>query len=129
MLSLTIIHENHEGLLAEITALLAENNIVLHDFSGEVIADTAVIKFVPDPYHKCFQLLTDSGYQVIASQSLLLRLQQGPGVLAKLSRELADCNIEIRSMHIVNRSENSALVALEVDSPMRARKQLKALLV
>lgn len=129
MLSLTIINENHEGLLAEITTLLAENNIVLEDFSGEVIADTAVIKFVPDPYHRCFELLTDAGYQVIASQSLLLRLKQGPGELAKLSRELAECNIEIRSMHIVNRSETGALVALEVDAPKRAREQLKDLLV
>jgi len=116
-------------LLAEITALLADHQIMLHDFSGEVIAGTAVIKLVPDPYHKCFKLLTDSGYQVITSQSLLIRLEQGPGALAKLSRELADCNIEIRSMHIVNRSENAALVALEVDAPGLARKQLKKLLV
>ena len=129
MLNLTIINENHEGLLAEITALLAEHKIVLHDFSGEVIADTAVIKIVPEPYHKCFQLLTDSGYQVIASQSLLIRLEQSPGVLARLSRELANSNIEIRSMHIVNRSENAALVALEVDAPGHARKLLKSRLV
>jgi hypothetical protein len=129
MLSLTIINENHEGLLAEITALLAENNILLRDFSGEVIGDTAVIKFIPDPYHRCFKLLTDSGYQVIASQSLLLRLKQGPGELARLSRELAECNIEIRSMHIVNRSETGALVALEVDAPRQARKHLKEILV
>ena len=129
MLNLTIINENHEGLLAEITALLAEHKIVLHDFSGEVIADTAVIKIVPEPYHKCFQLLTDAGYQVIASQSLLIRLEQSPGVLARLSRELANSNIEIRSMHIVNRSENDALVALEVDAPGNARKLLKSRLV
>ena len=129
MLNLTIINENREGLLAEITALLADHDIVLHDFSGEVIADTAVIKLVPDPYHKCFELLTDAGYQVISSQSLLIRLEQSPGVLAKLSRELAACNIEIRSMHIVNRSEDGALVALEVDEPGLARKQLKEYLV
>ncbi len=129
MLNLTIINENREGLLAEITTLLADNEIVIHDFSGDVVADTAVIKLVPEPYHKCFKLLTDAGYQVIASQSLLIRLEQRPGALAKLSRELADCNIEIHSMHIVNRSENSALVALEVDAPQQARKQLKALLV
>jgi len=129
VLNLTIINENREGLLAEITALLAENGIVLHDFSGEVISDTAVIKLVPDPYHKCFRLLTESGYNVIASQSLLIRLEQSPGVLARLSRDLADHDIEIRSMHIVNRSENSALVALEVDAPVQARKQLKKYLV
>ena len=129
MLNLTIINENHEGLLAEITALLADHGIVLHDFSGEVIADTAVIKLVPDPYHKCFDLLRDSGYQVMTSQSLLIRLEQSPGVLAKLSRELADNNIDVRSMHIVNRSETGALVALEVDAPGQARKHLKKLLV
>lgn len=129
MLNLTIINENREGLLAEITALLADHGIVLHDFSGEVISDTAVIKLSPEPYHKCFKLLTDAGYNVIASESLLIRLEQGPGVLARLSRELADNDIEIRSMHIVNRSETGALVALEVDAPKQARKQLKEYLV
>ena len=129
MRNLTIINEDREGLLAEITKLLADNKIVLHDFSGETIAETAVIKLAPDPYNKCFRLLIDSGYQVIANESLLIRLSQTPGALAKLSRELADGGIEIRSMHIVNRSEDGALVALEVDEPGLARKQLKEYLV
>ena len=129
MLSLTIIHENKEGLLAEITALLADNDVQLHDFSGELVLNTAVIKLVPGPYHKCFSLLVDSGYRVIASQSLLIRLGQQPGTLARLSRELAENEIEIRSMHIVNRGEDEALVALEVDSPGLARELLKNRLV
>ena len=43
MKALTIIQENHAGLLAEVTTLLEKQGVPLIDFAGQVVGDTAVI--------------------------------------------------------------------------------------
>jgi hypothetical protein len=73
--------------------------------------------------------LNDAGYRVIASEHLLVRLQKHPGALAKLSRRLAEQGINVRGMHIVNRDENTAVVALETADHEKAREALKDILM
>jgi hypothetical protein len=76
-----------------------------------------------------FRLLSDAGYRVIASEHLLVRLHKEPGALAELSRRLAKQDINVRGMHIVNRDEDNAIVALETIDHKKARKVLRDILV
>ena len=58
MKALTIIQENHSGLLAEVTTVLEEQGIPLIDFAGQVVGDTAVISLTVEPYKETFRLLS-----------------------------------------------------------------------
>jgi len=75
MKALTIIQENHSGLLAEVTTLLEKQGIPLIDFAGQVVGDTAVISLTVEPYKETFRLLSDAGYRVVTSDHLLVRLR------------------------------------------------------
>lgn len=126
---LTIIQEDHPGLLAEVTTLLEREKINVTDFSGTSVGNTAVISLSISRYKDAFRLLSDAGYRVVASEHLLVRLQKHPGALAELSRRLTDQGINVRGMHIVNRDEDTAVVALETADHEKAREVLQDLLV
>ncbi len=126
---LTIVQEDHPGLLAEVTALLAEDNIAVEDFTGTSVGATAVLTLTVGPYRRAFRLLSKAGYRVVASEHLLVRIERRPGALAELSRKLADADIDVRGMHIVNKDERTGIVALETADYEKARKILKDVLV
>ena len=126
---LTIIQENHPGLLAEVTSVLERAKIEILDFSGQVVGDTAVISLQLRPYRTAFRLLSNAGYRVISHENLLVRLEKQPGALAALSRRLADAQVDVRGMHIVNKDQAAVIVALEARQPDKARSVLADLLV
>jgi hypothetical protein len=126
---LTLVQENHPGLLAEVTALLAQEGIAVEDFTGTLVGDTAVLTLTVGPYRRAFRLLSKAGYRVVASEHLLVRLERRPGALAELSRRLADAGIDLRGMHIVNKDAETGIVALETADYEKAREVLKDILV
>jgi len=126
---LTIIQENHPGLLAEVTTALERAKIEILDFSGQVVGETAVISLQVQPYRVAFRLLSDAGYRVISHEHLLVRLDKRPGALAALSRRLADAQVDVRGMHIVNKDESACIVALEAIQADKARTVLADSLV
>jgi hypothetical protein len=126
---LTVIEKNHAGLLAEVTSVLEQAKIEILDFTGQVVGDTAVISLQLRPYQAAFRLLSNAGYRVISHDHLLVRLDRNPGALAALSRRLAEAEVDVRGMHIVNKDEAACIVALEATQVDKARAVLSDLLV
>jgi hypothetical protein len=126
---LNIIQEDHPGLLAEVTTVLEKEGIAVHDFAGLTVGNTAVISLTIERDKEAFRLLSDAGYRVITSEHLLIRLDKHPGALAELSRRLAQANVNVRGMHIVNNDETAGIVALETVDHEKAREVLKDILV
>jgi len=126
---LTIVQEDHPGLLAEVTTLLAKDGIGVDDFTGTSVGSTAVLTLTVKPYRRAFRLLSGAGYKVVASEHLLVRLERHPGALAELSRKLAQANVDMRGMHIVTQDERAGIVALETPDPDKAREVLRDMLV
>ena len=129
MKTLSIVQEDHPGLLAEVATLLEQEGIAVSDFAGQTVGNTAVLSLTAERYKDVFRLLSDAGYRVIASEHLLVRLERQPGALAELSRRLAEAEVDVRGMHIVNKDEKAGIVALETADHKKARKILKDILV
>ena len=129
MKGLTIIHEDHPGLLAEVATLLEQEGIAVQDFAGVSVGNTAVLSLTVERYKDVFRMLSDAGYRVVASEHLLVRLEKHPGALAELSRRLAEANVDVRGMHIVTKDEKAGIVALETIHYEKAREVLKDIIV
>lgn len=129
MKTLNIIHEDHPGLLAEVTTLLEKEGVAVQDFAGLSVGNTAVLSLTVENFEQVFRMLSDAGYRVIASEHLLVRLEKHPGALAELSRRLAEENVNVRGMHIVTKDEKTGIVALETIDHEKAREILKDILV
>ncbi len=75
------------------------------------------------------RIIDRSGIQGFVSEHLLIRIEDHPGALADISRRLANAQVDIRSMHFVNKEADSCIVALETENDYRARQVLHKLLV
>ena len=62
-------------------------------------------------------------------EQILLGIQDEPGALAEISRKLANEQIDIRSVHLVDREGEKAIVALETENDYRTRQILRDLIV
>ena len=129
MKSLTIIQENRAGLLAEITTLLEHHKIDLRSIDGSTAGSLAVINLIANPCQVCFEVLKSAGFKVFANEQILVRVEDQPGALADISRRLANAQVDIRSIHIVNREGTHCIVALETENDFSARQVLHDLLV
>lgn len=129
MRTMVIIQPSHPGLLAEVTGLLASKQVDLGDLSGQVVGDTAVISIQAQNYRRAYRVLSQAGYHVFANETLLVRIEQSPGALAKLSQRLADAGVDVRGLHFVNKDAQAGIVALETADPGSARAILKDQLV
>ncbi len=129
MKSMTILQETRPGLLAEITTLLELQGINLHTIEGDTVGDTAVISLTSERYDDCFSALTEAGFKVFAHEQILVGIEDQPGALAEISRRLANEQVDIRSIHFVNRQKERCIVALETENDYRARQLLHDLIV
>ena len=129
MKSLTIIQETRAGLLAEITTLLEQHKIDLRSVDGSTVGSLAVINLTAEPYQVCFQALTDAGFKVFANEQILVRVKDQPGALADISRRLANVQVDILSIHIVNREGEHCILALATENDFSARQVLQDELV
>ncbi|HSM68413.1 MAG TPA: ACT domain-containing protein [Xanthomonadales bacterium] len=129
MKSLTIIQNTRPGLLAEITTLLESNGIDLRSIDGNTVGTLAVISLTAEPYRDSLSVLADAGFKVFVNEQILVHCPDKPGALAEISRRLANVQVDIRSIHFINRETDHCIVALETDNDYAARKVLKDLLV
>jgi len=126
---LRVVVPNRPGLLAELTAVLAVKGIDIENITVETHGAGAIVRMDVADEARAMEVLTDGGYHVVSDQVILARLLDKPGALAVISRELADAEINIRSLHHVRRDGGYALVAISTDDNYRARKVLGEVIV
>jgi hypothetical protein len=121
---LRVVVPNRPGLLAELTEVLAKKNISIEDITVETHGAGAVVRLNVENEELAMEALNDAGYPAVSDAVILARIEDKPGALAELSRELADEQINIRSLHHVRREGGHAFVAISTDDNYRARKLL-----
>ncbi len=131
MKSLTLIASDRMGLIAEISQLFARRGINIADINARSMGRDAVIHLViaRDLDTATLQALEERGYHLMAEEAILVRVRDEPGALAQLSRLLADAQIDIRGLTMMQRQQGHSLVAIGASDPDRARVLLAGVLV
>src|SRR5579862_6410218 len=124
MRSIKVVVPNRPGLLAEVTEVLAAQSISIDHIVVETHGAGAVVRMALENDDAALTVLTDAGYHALSDDVLLARLEDKPGALALLSRRLGEANVNIRSMHHVQRDGGYSLVAVSTDDNAQARKLL-----
>ena len=123
--------KNEVGVIAGLTSLLADQgiNIVGLDAEGADSSGIIVISTEDDHHHRALLVIANAGYKAISDESLVIRLRDEPGALAKIAERFRRHNINILSLHIVNRTEGFTTVSLSADDFATARKLVQDELV
>ncbi len=126
---LHVLAPNQPGVLARIAEALAAAGVNIEDFDVESHDAEGIISLTVDKYDEALHLLRDLGYRAITQDTLLIRLEDKPGALAKIAVRLKDAGLDLRSMHIVRRSGEFSIVSLVASDNASAAAVLRDVLI
>lgn len=129
MKHVTVIASDRTGLIAELSGILAARGINIAGITAQKAGGDAVIHLEVDRYDDTVLALQEENFHVAAEEAVLVRIVDQPGALATLSRRLADHQIDIRSVTMVQRHQGYSVVAIIAGDTQSTRELLVDILV
>lgn len=112
---ISVFLENRAGQLAEITGILAENNIDMRAISIAETADYGVLRMIVDNAETTTSILLSHGYILSMTPVLVIKVPDQPGGVASALKVLADGNIDIEYMYsLFTHAEGNAYMVFRV---------------
>ena len=110
-----VMAKNEVGVIADISRVLADNEINIETISTESLDDKGSISLTTNDYDGALRALTEAGFKTVTDDSLLVNLQDEPGALAKVAEKLKQGGVNIQSLQIVDRRGDYTTVAILTD--------------
>ncbi len=104
--------ENKSGRLAEITSLLAENDINIRALSVADTADFGILRLIVNDVEKAREKLQEGGFTVGKTNVLAVEVADQTGGLATVLKALhgAELNVEYMYAFVNKTGENAVLI-------------------
>lgn len=117
---------NDVGVIADISRALADAGINIETISVEKLDDKRIISLITDAHDDALHTLTDAGFKAVSDESLVLRLPDEPGALAKVAEKFKHAGVRIQSLHIIERNAGHTIVALAAEDREKAEQLVDA---
>lgn len=128
MKQFTLITSDRKGLVAEITEVLGRSGINILKLKAQSVASNALVEISADRPDDAMHSLSAHGFNVVTEDVITLKLQDQPGALAKITRQLSDAGLSIRGISTLQRLGGLCYVAVSTDDDAVARQILADLL-
>jgi hypothetical protein len=117
--------KNEPGSMANLAEALAARGVDLRAIGGGGIGDAGHVIMTTADDETTKAVLDEGGYTYIEGESILTEVDDKPGGMAALSRQLADAGVNIYGHLFLGRWGDRAMFAFVVDDPDRARPILE----
>ena len=115
-----IMANNEVGVIADISRVMADNDINIETMTAQGPGGNGVVTLTTADNDAALRALTDAGFKVVTDDALILQLPDEPGALAKVAQRFKDTGVNIQSLHILARHHGYTTVALSADDRTRA---------
>ena len=112
---------NEPGAMATLAEALAANGVDLRAIGGGSIGDSGHVIMTTNEDAAARAVLQAGGYEFVEGESLLVEVDDRPGGMARLARELADADVNILGHLFIGRWSDRATFAFVVVKPDVAR--------
>lgn len=129
MKQITIITNDHTGLLADVAEKMAAAGVNIESIDSERIGATAVITMVVDKYDAALRALANAGFHAVTEETILVKVADRPGALAQIARRFGEAGINLRSARLIRRQGKVGIVAISCEEIERARALAKDILL
>ena len=92
---LTVALENEPGRLAAISQILADSGVEIDGLCVIDNIEQGVVRILPSDADLCHDHLTVAGFYIVESEVLAVNLSNMHGILARVTRALADGKVNI----------------------------------
>jgi len=124
---MSVFVENTPGRLADLTGILADNNI---DIIGSTIADTVdfgILRCIVADPEKATELLKGHGFTASITEVIAVSLEDKPGGFYRVLKVLAEAELSVSYTYsTVKSAEGEAVIVMKVEEPAKAVKLLEA---
>ena len=117
--------KNEPGAMANLAEALAARGVDLRAIGGGGIGDSGHVIMTTADDATTKQILDEGGYTYIEGESILAEVDDRPGGMAAVARDLADAGVNIYGHLFLGRWSDRATFAFVVDDPEKARPILE----
>ena len=116
---ISVFLENRAGQLAQITALLAEQNVDIRAISIAETADYGLARMIVDDSYKASNILLQNGVILSMTPVWAVEVHDGPGGLSQLLKILSEAQVGVEYMYsLFAHQEDKAYMVMRVtDEP------------
>ncbi len=123
---LAIFLENKSGRLAEITSILADNQINIRALSVADTADFGILRLIVDKIDKAKTVLKDNGFTVGVTTVIAIEVPDRIGGLAAVLKIIDEQGLNVEYMYsIANKKFDGAIIIMRFDEIGKAIKVLQ----
>jgi len=124
---ISIFIENKPGRLAEVTDIIAKNNINMHALTLADTSNYGILRIIVDDANKVEQILKENGLSVSINSVISVCVEDRPGGLSEILKILSAENIDIKYMYAFVSKSNieSAYVVMRIEKDFKAVEVLK----
>jgi hypothetical protein len=112
--------DNRPGRLAALTEALAEAGVNIEALAAFGLDGEGVVRLIVDDATAARRTLREAGLSAEEHQVLTAFLPHSPGQLAAVARSLADSDINIEAVYVLNSGADGIELAVVVDQPASA---------
>ena len=120
---ISVFLENSSGRLFSVSDILAKNEINVRAVSIADTTDFGILRMIVNDPDKAYGVLKDNNFTVRITKVIAVEIDDTPGSMAKVLKELNDHAIEVEYMYaFLGNLSGNALVILKIDDPEKVEK-------
>jgi hypothetical protein len=116
---------NRPGQMADLAEQMAARGVDLRAIGGGGLGEVGHFIMTTADDDTARQVLHDGGWTFVEGESLLAEVDDRPGGMARVARELADAGVNVMGHLFLGRWSDRATFAFVVDDPEKARPILE----
>lgn len=118
---ISVFLENKPGTIAQLTLVLAENNVDMRALSLVEASDFGIARIIVDDVYNAMQVLKHEGYICSATKVLAVPIPDEPGGLARIIKYLGDSSVNVEYMYaFTTRKKDLAYMIFRVENNEKA---------
>jgi len=129
MPAIVVVEDDRVGLLADIAAMLGKARINIESVNVDVVANKAVVTLTLADVKNAKRLLETAGHHVEGDDSVVVKLSDKPGELARITELLSKEGINLDRVHTLSRDGKNTMLSMKTSDSKKAAAILKDYLV
>ncbi|HET8784839.1 MAG TPA: hypothetical protein VFM38_04345 [Candidatus Limnocylindrales bacterium] len=117
--------KNEPGAMANLAEELAARGVDLRAIGGGGLGDSGHVIMTTADDETTKQVLDEGGYTYVEGESIIAEVDDKPGGMARIARQLSDAGVNIHGHLFLGRWGDRAMFAFVVDRPDLAKPILE----